>query len=189
MIYSEFKEVQRKMIYDKIEELAEEVRKIYEISAPVNNINSVVKNLGGRILEGGISEPERMGLFKTGDETFEIHISTYQQEPYKRFLVAQYLGHLFLHMGFQTNDKIWNECGMHKKFVDDDTEKAYEAEYFALCFLMPKREFEKEVDKNTRQHETLSKFYVVDTGAVAKHFGVSISMAVIRGNRLGLLVV
>uniref|UniRef100_UPI004056D77B ImmA/IrrE family metallo-endopeptidase n=1 Tax=Acetatifactor sp. TaxID=1872090 RepID=UPI004056D77B len=59
-------------------------------------------------------------------------------------------------------------------------EQTLQANYFAMVLLMPERQFTEIVKKYTDENGMCNTKYV------AKHFGVSISMASLRGHDLGL---
>lgn len=56
------------------------------------------------------------------------------------------------------------------------------ANYFAMCILMPEKEFRKVFEENLSNDRK-----TVNTGAIAKHFGVTISEACTRAVDLGLI--
>lgn len=56
------------------------------------------------------------------------------------------------------------------------------ANYFALCLLMPEEEYRKVFAENL-----LEDGKAVDTSKIAKHFGVTVTDACIRGIGLGLI--
>lgn len=58
-------------------------------------------------------------------------------------------------------------------------QKEQMANEFAMAFLMPEKEFKKCVEQYTENG-------ICNTKAVAKHFGVTVSIASLRGQHLGL---
>ncbi len=163
-----------------ISAIAQRIVDVYDISIPVN-IDTVVHKLGGKIKVYSINESlYSETLRKTGDAEFTISISPSQcQNPKRRtFAIAQKLGHLFLHMGFNTDPDLWNQqnCVVHQ---DSYTiEQIYQANEFAESLLMPETEYKEALDRFAEN----SYIHMPD---VANYFKVSISLAVSRGKSLG----
>ena len=83
-------------------------------------------------------------------------------------------------MGFISNHPKWDkfEDGICVKFSTFTHE--VQASEFAMALLMPKSEYKKILERNTRDN-------VVDVSEVAKHFQVSTYDAINRGKSLGLI--
>lgn len=53
---------------------------------------------------------------KNGPYQFEIKIPDYRDIYHRNLLLAKYLGHLFLHMGYLCNDKLWEQqCPLNRQ--------------------------------------------------------------------------
>lgn len=91
-----------------INEIAELVRKVYNVDGPVSDIDSVVSRMGGRVIEDPVIYDFSDGqIRKIGDSEFEIIVSPFQSLGRRNFAIAHELGHLFLHMDFMTDsDKL-----------------------------------------------------------------------------------
>ena len=87
-----------------INSLAEDILNIYNIPVPIQDIDEIVEKLGGTIQrEVSFSD----GTVEKNGEGFRIILSPFQDEKRERFTIAHELGHLFLHMGYRTNEKLW----------------------------------------------------------------------------------
>lgn len=161
--------------------MAYEIRNIYEVSGPVSDIKSVIEKMGGSVVEDSSIDIFSDGrLRKTGPESFEIEVSPCQTEERRNIAIAHKLGHLFLHMGFQTNKERWVNQNIESYFNTDISEMLYQRNEFADAFLMPKEEYHKVL-------EAFSYGCLVDTAAIAGHFNVPIDLAASRGRSLGWL--
>lgn len=60
------------------------------------------------------------------------------------------------------------------------SEENYEAEYFAMCLMMPEKEYCDFVKANANDH-------MIDMQLVADHFGVERWAAVKRGRQIGVI--
>lgn len=160
-----------------INSLAEDILEIYNISVPVENIFEVVKILGGTIQkENSFLD----GTVERDGDGFRIIISSFQDEKRERFTIAHELGHLFLHMGYKTNQKLWERQINNTYHRIGNSEKEYQANEFAAAFLMPASEYIKVLKK-------LEKNGMVDTSKIAEYFKVSVEAASNRGKFLGYL--
>lgn len=165
---------------DYINRIASRLINALQISIPIADLDSVVRQLGGKIVENRtLSDVYAGTIKKTGKTSFEISISPYQSETRKNFTVAHELGHLFLHMGYLLDPSLWKEQNekIYTRFGTNEEE--YQANEFAAALLMPREEFEKTVDE-------LSDGKTIDVKKVADHFNVSVSAAKNRGYFLGL---
>lgn len=95
-------------------------------------------------------------------------------------IIAQQLGHLFLHMGYQTNHDLWNHQKEGRFQEKNDPEQARQANSFAFALLMPEKEYRKMIDLN-------SEGLLVQTKNIAEYFGVSLAAAAQRGRGLNIL--
>ena len=165
-----------------INNLAEQVIAYYNISIPVDNMERVVEKIGGKVEEKlDFDEYYDGTIRKNGDNSFSIVVSPLQSESRKKFTIAHELGHLFLHMGYQTNRELWNSQTDTSSFRRFGTsEQEYQANEFAGAFLMPEREYKKVMDSNTNNN-------MVNIKKVADYFGVSVAAAKVRGQFLRYL--
>lgn len=170
---------------DWIDKVADAVRYAYDINSPIDDIRNVVKNIGGEIVtDSSISDG---CIIKDNDNKFTIFVSSnekYFNDRYTRFTIAHELGHLFLHMYYQSDIEKWNQIKNRESFNRDGySEKESDANEFAYAFLMPKNEFYRIVDK-LAIYKNEKKY--VNTSALASYFKVSELAAVNRGIFLGV---
>lgn len=116
-----------------IRQLTEDIKKLYRIEAPIQNMDDVVKRLGGALHRCNKIYFES-SVIKNGDG-FDVIISAFSEHRRKNFAVALELGHLFLHMGYKTNKRIWDSYPDHTAYSSDDVEKEWQAIEFADAFL------------------------------------------------------
>ena len=127
------------------------------------------------------------GLIYRENNAYTILINSNQSIGRKAFTIAHELGHYFLHKGYleHTDEIVSVAKGSYFDYpsiprvngIDTDDAQykkmEQEANEFAAEILMPKEEFLKQCE-------------VLDSiDDVAKYFGVSISAATIRADRLG----
>lgn len=164
-------------IQQLINDLSADIIDIYDIHIPIRDINDVVTALGGYIEE---IPDDLCGGIKKQNDRFVIYVPSFYSIERKRFVVAQELGHLFLHMGYKISPKLW---GKQKNMVYYESKyplEEYQANDFAEALLMPKNVYKKVLDQYTVGNK-------VQTAKIAEYFGVSISTAYSRGKSLGLL--
>lgn len=163
-----------------INNLTQDIIAHYQIQIPIMDIDQVVKKLGGRIVSNEYMTDMSAGRVQREGDGFVIYVSPFQRDERRKFTIARELGHLFLHMGYQISQDLWNnqENVVYHRLGDSFME--YMANEFAAALLMPRKEYKKIVDTHTTGE-------VVDTGKIAKYFGVSISVASSRGKFLGYL--
>lgn len=165
-----------------INELAQRVIEVYDISIPIKNLEDVVRSMGGQIEERTDFDDFCEGtISKQGTSGFRIVIPKTQYPQRKIFTIAHELGHLFLHMGFRTNPLIWNmqDNMVYKRF--GTSEQEYQANEFAASLLMPKEIYSDILHKYSDHNR-------VNIQAVATYFNVSIAAATNRGKFLGYIV-
>ena len=150
-----------------INSLAEDVLSAYNISVPIGNIDEIVEKLGGTIQKEAFFSD---GAVEKEGNGFKIIVSPFQDEKRERFTIAHELGHLFLHMGYRTNNELWEK----------QENKEYQANEFAAAFLMPATEYLAVLNK-------VAEGNMVDTSKIAEYFNVSIEAAANRGKFLGYL--
>lgn len=154
--------------------MTEDILKIFHISVPIEDINAVVKQLGGTVVQGSSSSVQRNG------DGFKIIVRPFKDENQRKFAIANELGHLFLHMGYKIDDRIWNKQKDKTDYRVNHVSEEWVANEFESAFLMPKTKYKEIMDQYT-----LDTY--VDTKKIADYFGVSVSAASSRGQSLGYL--
>ncbi len=168
-------------IRELINAMAYTVKEIYEIDTPISNIDSVVKKMGGEVLEDSSLDRFSDGrIKKISENSFEIRVSPFQSEERRNFTIAHELGHLFLHMGFQTDETQWRNQDNIAYYRNGNSNTEYQSNEFAAAFLMPEKDYKQIMDKYTENGR-------VNTSEIAKYFHVSIDAAANRGKWLGYL--
>lgn len=160
-----------------INSLAEDVLSAYNISVPIGNIDEIVEKLGGTIQKEAFFSD---GAVEKEGNGFKIIVSPFQDEKRERFTIAHELGHLFLHMGYRTNNELWEKQENNIYHRIGNSEKEYQANEFAAAFLMPATEYLSVLNK-------VAEGNMVDTSKIAEYFNVSIEAAANRGKFLGYL--
>lgn len=164
-----------------INDMSGAVRELYGISGPILDIDEAVRRMGGTVTEDpsidGFSDGR---IRKTGPKTFEIAVSPFQTEERRNFTIAHELGHLFLHMGFQTNEVVWSNHDSTPYYRNGNSEREYQSNEFAAAFLMPQEDYKHVMDQYTNGK-------LVQTAEIARHFHVSVDAAANRGKWLGYL--
>lgn len=164
-----------------INEMAYEIRKLYDITDAIDDIKEVVKKMGGSVVEDPSISAFSDGRVKKIDaDSFEIAISPLQTSERKNFTIAHELGHLFLHMGFKTDQKKWETQSYSVYYRSGKSDLEYQANEFAAAFLMPRSLYKEKMDEYTEGN-------YVDTAELADYFNVSIDAAANRGKWLGYL--
>ena len=144
------------------------------------DIDNIVKRMGGRVVEDYLLDGFSDGkIRKLGEDNFEISVSPFQSNERRNFTIAHELGHLFLNMGFETNDAKWTAQNV-EYYRNGNSDLEYQANEFAAAFLMPKDEDIKIMDENTVGD-------MVNTTRIAEYFHVSTEAAANRGKWLGYL--
>ncbi|MCR8927455.1 ImmA/IrrE family metallo-endopeptidase [Priestia megaterium] len=165
-----------------INQLAYDIRNSLALYTPINNINDIPKILGGEIEFSNYLENDMEAMIEKTDENFVIRIKDQPSIQRMRFSIAHELGHLFLHMGYLINESLWSEVRNYKDSVyyrNGYGTEENEANEFAGAFLMPEEEFKTKAKENLKDG-------LYDIDAIATHFNVSVSAAIIRGKWLGL---
>ena len=161
-----------------INSLAEDVLSAYNIAVPIGNIDEIVEKLGGTIQKEAFFSD---GAVEKEGNGFKIIVSPFQDEKRERFTIAHELGHLFLHMGYRTNNELWEKQENNIYHRIGNSEKEYQANEFAAAFLMPATEYLSVLNK-------VAEGNMVDTSKIAEYFNVSIEAAANRGKFLGYLI-
>lgn len=171
-----------------INKVADTVCSAFGAAIPIDNIDSLVNQLGGSVVEKPGLDPFYDGTIKkAGDHSFEIAIFPEQDNERRNFAIAHELGHLFLHMGYLISKDTWDQysnsgqCGQCVQFTHfgaDEQER--QANEFAASLLMPEKELKSKIDEYTNGN-------FANMAQVANHFHVSISAATNRGRFLEYL--
>lgn len=170
------------LLRNRINNLADEVRNIFSISSPVQDIEAVVRMIGGEVIQKVELENYADAKIEKLGDSFRITVLADQPITRRRFSIAHELGHLFLHMGYCIDEDLWNSNKDNSYFRSFSGEKEYQAHEFAAALLMPKNEFKNEMSKHFNSEE-----FFYDMEAVAEHFNVSEEAAINRGRWLGIL--
>lgn len=165
-----------------INKVADSVRSAFGVGIPVDNIDSLVNQLGGRIVEKPGLDPLYDGTIKkVGDNSFEIAIFPHQSPEERNFAIAHELGHLFLHMGYLASKETWDQYGHSVQFAHFGTdEQERQANAFAAALLMPQKEFKGKIEEYTSGN-------CADMAQVSNYFHVSIATATNHGRSLEYL--
>lgn len=165
-----------------INKVADVVRSTFGVTIPIDNIDSLVNQLDGSVVEKPGLDPFYDGTVKkVGEHSFEIAIFPDQDDERRSFAIAHELGHLFLHMGYLIGKDTWDQydnsgqCVQFSHFGADEQE--LQANEFAAALLMPQKEFKAKIDEHTSGN-------FADMAQVANYFHVSISVATNRGRSL-----
>ena len=164
-----------------INNLAEQIIKVYDITIPITNIDTIVRMLGGTIVEKNNFDDLCDGtIIKDGENSFRIAITPHQNAQRRAFTIAHELGHLFLHMGYRTNPSLWEaqDQRIFRRF--GSSEQEYQANEFAAALLMPKDIYRRILMKSAQNGRA-------DINTVANYFNVSQAAAINRGKFLGYL--
>lgn len=160
--------------------LTQDIIDLYHIQIPIQDIDEAVKMFGGRVEEDREKYCKYCDFISKERDSFAIYISPYYKSERRKMIIAQQLGHLFLHMGYQTNHDLWNHQKEGRFQEKNDPEQARQANSFAFALLMPEKEYQKMIDLN-------SEGLLVQTKNIAEYFGVSLAAAAQRGRGLNIL--
>ena len=175
-----------------INHLTQDIIDLYHIQIPIQDIDEAVKMFGGRVEEDREKYCKYCDFISKERDSFAIYISPYYKSERRKMIIAQQLGHLFLHMGYQTNHDLWNHQKEGRFQEKNDPEQARQANSFAFALLMSekehrkinircsKAEYRKMIDLN-------SEGLLVQTKNIAEYFGVSLAAAAQRGRELNIL--
>ena len=160
--------------------LTQDIIDLYHIQIPIQDIDEAVKMFGGRVEEDREKYCKYCDFISKERDSFAIYISPYYKSERRKMIIAQQLGHLFLHMGYQTNHDLWNHQKEGRFQEKNNPEQARQANSFAFALLMPEKEYRKMIDLN-------SEGLLVQTKNIAEYFGVSLAAAAQRGRGLNIL--
>ena len=164
----------------RINELANDILRLYGISIPIYDMRKVVDLMGGEVLEDVTLGAYSDGKVMKNKDSFSIFIPPNQPIVRENFTIAHELGHLFLHMGYLINKELWENSDATVYNRKGSSETEMQANEFAAAFLMPQQEYKEIVDLNTEDN-------MVNISNVASHFNVSTEAASYRGKWLGYL--
>lgn len=140
-----------------------------------------VERLGGSFTTTCARDDVDAMIKKCGNGSFEVFVAS--EGARRRFSIAHEIGHLFLHMGYLTDEAKWRSID---EYIDaplyryGHSEEEFEAHEFAGALLMPRELFVTAIRENSKDRR-------VSLGPVAERFGVSIEAAKVRGQWLNLL--
>lgn len=174
------------MRYDeirKIEELSEYILDKYDVKVPITNIEKLVEKMGGTIIYENLKYDHNY-IIKTGNESFIIKINNFYfpkdgkiSDKILKRIIANELGHLFLYMGYEVNDKLWKTIAIDENHVLDYDQNV-DAQVFGNSLLMPRNEYDKVMDKYTKNN-------IINTEIIADYFQVTLGNAIERGRTIG----
>lgn len=164
-----------KLMKQMIKQVADILIESSSSEIPID-LEKLVASLGGRIK---MSAVETGSFVKRMGRSFVILIPLNQSEQQTRFVIAQELGHLFLHMGFpkEKNEQLEKELSRLSTY-----ELECQANEFADCLLMPEKAYAKKI-RNSVDTQTKE----VDIETVAEYFNVTKSAVINRGRHLEML--
>ena len=144
------------MRYDKIrniEELSEYVLDKYDVKIPIIDIEELVEKIGGKVVYDNL-EFDSSCIEKINDKSFLIKINTnddwfmkhYEDKNYIQRIIAYELGHLFLYMGYQTNNQLWKSIPIEKEY-HTHLQELDNILIFRDSLFMPRNDFTKIIEK------------------------------------------
>ncbi|WP_249030393.1 ImmA/IrrE family metallo-endopeptidase [Tannockella kyphosi] len=152
----------------------------YQINIPIIDIIPIVKSIGGKvILKSDYPLNGDVRVVENKEYTFEIHISDKQNQARLNNAIACLLGHVFLHMGYLTDNEKWTDYKENQSLVGF-TEYSFQAQEFADNLLMPKKDFLDYVYMNSTND-------YIDIVQLSRYFCVSRYAANNRGKWLGVM--
>ncbi len=164
-----------------IAKIADWVIDYFEIPIPITDIDAVVEKMGGRIEE--IEATGSADIIQANDESgfsFVVSIPQYTSENKRNFAISHELGHLFLHMGYMSNQALWESYDPNASLIGSSHED-FEAHEFAAAFMMPKQKFYDYV----YEHKVGN---AVSTREISLYFKAPLDEVVSRGKWLEVLV-
>jgi Zn-dependent peptidase ImmA (M78 family) len=170
---------------DVINNVADLVRSALKLTCPYNP-EQAVERLKGNIKQTINNMAIDASIKNHGSDSFIIDLNKHKPFLREKFTIAHELGHLFLHMGFLINKKLWDSISddgfqdsVYYRMSSSYTQEESEANEFAAVFLMPKSEFKEQVYSNLSKNDT------IDIPKIASYFDVSGSAALTRARWLG----
>ena len=163
-----------------INNVTQDIIDLYHIQIPIQDIYDVVIALGGHVEESADDNMLSDSGIKKQDNGFIIYVSPSQSPVRRKYTIASELGHLFLHMGYKINPKLWDMQENATYYKADSSLGNYQAYVFAEALFMPQKVYKEIMDQYTSGDK-------VETAKIASYFDVSISEASQRGKFLGYL--
>ena len=175
------------MRYDeirKIEELSEYILDKYDVKVPITNIEKLVEKMGGTVVFENLKY-DHNHIIKTGNESFIIKINNFyfpkdgkiSDKALKR-IIANELGHLFLYMGYQTNNELWKSITIKKEYHIHLPELD-NVSIFQDSLFMPRNDFVKFIEEYKTKDNT------IDPQKIADYFNIGYGDVINRGRVLG----
>ena len=153
---------------NRIHNLAYQLREALNIETSVT-LKDVVENRLGGIIEY-VSDLRTNGneieaKIEKHKKSFKITINENMIKTRNNFAIAHELGHLFIHMGYLINDKLWNSVDEYSDsvyFRFGYSEEELEANEFAAAFQMPEDEYNNILRQNINK-DTINSFDLVNS--------------------------
>lgn len=161
-----------------IAKVANIIIKEFEIDIPIQNMDAIVEQMNGRIVE--VSDrfvDETIAKSEVPEVAFVITISSNLSPARRNFSIAQKLGTLFLHMGYMSDWQVWDSLD-DQPYNTSTIDSAFEAHQFASHFLMPKPYFLDYVSDHAEDN-------IVDAKLVGRYFGVTDTVVINHGKWIG----
>lgn len=176
------------MRYDeirKIEELSEYVLDKCNVKIPITNIEKLVEKIGGKVVYDNL-EFDSSCIEKIDDKYFLIKINTnddwfmrhYEDKNYIKRIIAYELGHLFLYMGYKTNNELWKSIPIKKEYHTHLLELD-NILIFRDSLFMPRNDFARIIEEYKTKDNT------IDPQKIADYFNIGYGDAINRGRILG----
>ena len=177
--------------YKLIDGLVEEIILEYKISIPIEDMSKVVNRIGGRVEYINNANHLINGTIRKEKDSFVIYVESYKNCQQQNFSIAHDLGHVFIHMGYKIDSKLWSKYKDGEYFAPTLWDQVNTANKFAYSLLMPRKYYKEYIKSYIECRETSGHPEIYNTHlnvkSVAVHFGVSISAAHERGKLLGFL--
>lgn len=164
-----------------ISNLTDKIREQYNIQTPIQDMTEIIKKIGGNVIQKYNFDSYYDATVMKTNNTFYIAIPIISDMQRKNFTIAHELGHLFLHMGFKTNTKVWDNQILNQYRRFSMIEQEIQANEFAASLLMPKDEYINEIELQTKNNKN------IDLKAISEKFNVSYVLAYNRGYYLKIL--
>lgn len=177
--------------YELIDELVEEIISEYKISIPIEDMSKVVNRIGGKVEYINNVNHLINGTIRKEKDSFVIYVDSYKNCQQQNFSIAHDLGHVFIHMGYKIDSKLWDKHKDGEYFAPTLWDQVNTANKFAYSLLMPRKYYKEYIKSYIECREMSGHPEIYNTHlnveSVAVHFGVSISAAHERGKLLGFL--
>ena len=158
------------------------------MKVPITNIEKLVEKMGGTIVFENLKY-DHNHIIKTGNESFVIKInSRYIQKDEKnkdkhiKWMIANELGHLFLYMGYKTNNELWKSIQIKKEYHTHLLELD-NVSIFKDSLFMPRNDFTRIIEKYKTKDNT------IDPQKIADYFNIGYGDVINRGRVLGFFYI